>query len=78
MIRHLRLQEYSDIVSELAATREEKAKANKQRIMAKTLFGLKGSATGEESKRMLVAKHAKAQTEKQGEPERNEKKNQAS
>ena len=44
MVHLIRLQENSNIVTEFAATKVEKAKADKQRITAKNLFGNKGSA----------------------------------
>ena len=55
----------------------EKPKAYKQRITANTLFGIKGSATGEESKKLLAAKHEESRAEKEGKAARNEERNQA-
>ena len=60
MALFIRLQECSDIVDDIVATRSEKPKADKQRITAKTLFSIKGSATEEEIRRMLATKHAEA------------------
>jgi hypothetical protein len=78
LLAHLiRLQESSSIVTEFAAARAEKPKADKQRITAKDLYGKKGSATGPESRRILAVRHADTQAEKEGKAARNEERYQA-
>jgi len=58
MAHLIRLQENSSIVTEFAVARAEKLKADKRRITPKNLYGNKGSATGPESRKLLVTKHA--------------------
>ena len=64
-------------MTEFAATRAEKPKQDKQRITTKILFGNKGSATGPESRKMLAAKQAETQAEKEEKAARNEERNQS-
>jgi hypothetical protein len=68
----IRLQESSDIVADFLAANAEKPKADKSRITAKTMFGLKGSATGEEGRRMAQLRNEEIMAEKAGKAERKE------
>ena len=63
LAHNLRLQEASKVVAEWVASIPQK-KPSSTRITAKTLFGLKGSATGEEGRAMARKKADEAQAEK--------------
>ena len=63
---HLRLLESSDVLANYSDASAEKPKAPKQqRITARLLFRLGGSATCPESRAMAHAMHAKTQAEKE-------------
>ena len=66
------LRESSKVVAEYAPARVEKPKAGKTRITTTTMFGLQGSATGEEGSRLARARHEENHTEKVGKVARKE------
>ena len=68
----IRLQESLHIVADFRAANAEKPKANKSRITAKIMFGLKGSATREERRRLAQQKNVDIMADKAGKAERKE------
>ena len=72
MAYSLLLRESSNVVAEYAFAGVEKTKADKTRITAKTMFGLKGSATREEGRRLARERHEQNQAEKAGKAARKE------
>jgi len=69
---YLRLRESSKLVVEHVAARSEKPKTDKTSIIAKTMFGRKGSATREEGRRLASERHEENIAEKAGEAARKE------
>ncbi len=63
---YLLLRESSNVVADYASARAEKPKADKTRITAKSMFGLKGSATREEGRSLARERHEQNQAEKTG------------
>jgi hypothetical protein len=72
---HLQLLESSNVLANYADASAEKPKAHeKQRITARVLFRLGGSATGPESKAMAQANHVETQAEKEDNAAKREEK----
>ena len=68
--QNLRLMEAGKIVNEWVAAGAQNPKPEKTRITAKTMFGLKGSATGEEGRKMAKERNEQNQTEKMSKAEK--------
>lgn len=69
---NLRLQETCKVFADFLASSAERPRTDKSRITAKTMFGLKGSATGEEGRRMARARNEEQQAEKAEKAKRKE------
>ena len=61
--RNLRLEDTCKVFAEFLASSAERPKTDKSIIMAKTMFGLKGSATREEGIRLARARNEEQQDE---------------